>query len=94
MEYRVSEWGNPTIFDCLADAINYCLSKNLTDGEEGCLWITGESRREMNEWKNRNQKEIDDEYMFITYKSDDVLWIWDSIDNKWVTYEDFQKDDY
>lgn len=81
MNFIVSEWGFHTEFSKFDEAVKYCVDNNLTDGEDGVLWINGTSREELEKFMQENK--VDHEYMFIKCIDEPNNWTWCNIEEKW-----------
>jgi hypothetical protein len=93
MKIYLSVWGKHTNFRSMKAAIAVCLEKKLDrKNGKGLLWIQGESRKECDEWRKKNAKIINHEYMRIMYKGRGGRnWEWCSVYNKWDDWNNEDK---
>ncbi len=55
VEFRLSQFGKHTDFSELKDAVRFVKKNKLTE-DNYLIWIEGSSRREMDSWRNENEK--------------------------------------
>lgn len=82
MEFKLSEYGNHTLFNSLNKAIKYCRENNLTDGEHCRLWLICKNRKEADEWYKTNHSKLKD-YMILSYYRGEKTFVFDDLYNEW-----------
>ncbi len=87
MKYRLSEYGKHTDFTELSEAVAHCEKKNLTDGEDGRLWLIAKNRGSGYEWINKNKSLYNGQYMILSYSRRGNTYIWDEDSNNWYECE-------
>ncbi len=87
MKYRLSEYGEHINFTTLADAVNHCEKKSLTDGEHGRLWLMAKNRGAGYDWIKNNRKSYNGDYMILSYERRGKTYIWDEDSNNWYESE-------
>ncbi len=87
MEFKLSEYGNHTLFKSLNEGVKYCRENNLTDGEHGRLWIIGKNKKEADAWRELNERKLKD-YMILSYNRGKKTFIWDE-DWSWCESEKY-----
>jgi len=89
MNYKVGEWGEVTEFSSLTKALKYCKDKNISPtGDNGLLWIHGNSRKEMNDFRINN-KHYNEEFVNLVYEGRSKMYVWCSVYKKWEDYNEY-----
>lgn len=90
MEFIVSQWGDKSTHSTFKKAKKYCIQHKLTDGEEGLLWIWGDSQKEVDAWYDKHKIEFDGEYMRLAYQnSKGVKHIFCNAYERWETFKEY-----
>ncbi len=82
IEYIVSEWGFLREFESLNEAIIYCFENNITNSDDGLLWIHSTSYRDLE--KLLSIVIPDPNFMRFKWIDEKRNWIWDFKNKYWV----------